>query len=129
MPLALPSMAASTDRAAGKPTAVRRLAPDALTPNSFSISIYGDPSGQLEDLLGSIREHGILVPLVVAAGLEPGTWDILSGHRRWACARALGLEAVPCEVRRVRSEVSRRSLVLEFNRQRRKSFSQLMREA
>ena len=122
-----PDAVARTGRTVGNPSTVRWLEPQSLTPNALSISVYGDPSQQLEDLMGSIQEHGILVPLVVAAGPEHG-WEI-SGHRRWACALALGLDEVPCEIRVIRSEASRRCLVLEFNRQRRKSFSQLMREA
>jgi len=54
---------------------------------------------------------------------------VLSGHRRLACARALGLVEVPCEVRDLRGRAARRLAVLEYNRQRRKTFSQLMREA
>ena len=88
MPLAIPPLAASTGHTVGKSTAVRWLDPQVLTANPLSLSVYGDPSQQLEDLIGSIREHGILVPLVVAAGPEQGTWEILSGHRRWACAGA-----------------------------------------
>ena len=59
--------------------------------NPFSLSIYGEPSAEIDDLLPSIREHGILVALVVAPGPKPGTWEVLSGHRRLACALALGL--------------------------------------
>ena len=77
----------------------------------------------------SIRDHGILVPLVVAARSEPGTWQVVSGHRRLACAIALGLENVPCEVRTFSSDATRYLAVLEYNRQRRKNFSQTMREA
>ena len=70
----------------------------------------------------------MLVPLVVARRARPG-WEVLSGHRRLACARALGLAEVPCEVRDVRGRAARRLAVLEYNRQRRKTFSQMMREA
>jgi ParB family chromosome partitioning protein len=129
MSLAIPPVTASTGHTVDKSTAVRWLGPRFLTANPLSLSVYGDPSEQLEDLMGSIQEHGILVPLVVAAGRERGMWEILSGHRRRACALALGLDEIPCEVRLIHSEASRRRLVLEFNRQRRKSFSQLMREA
>ena len=129
MPLAIPPAAARTVSTTGKPTALRWISPQFLTVNPLSLSVYGDPSQDLDDLVVSIRENGILVPLVVAAGSERGTWEILSGHRRWGCAMALGLDEVPCEIWRVRSEAARRRLVLEFNRQRRKSFSQLMREA
>ncbi len=48
-------------------------------------------SAEIGDLIASVREHGILVPLVVAApGPEPQTWEVISGHRRLACARHWG---------------------------------------
>ncbi len=99
--------------------------------NSFSIEIYGDPNSESADLLESIREHGVLVPLVVApvSGRRGSGWEVLSGHRRLACARALGLTEVPCEVREILSNAARQRAVLEYNRQRSKTFSQLMREA
>ena len=68
--------------------------------NSFSIAIYGDPTARSDDLLESIREHGILVPLVVAPAGAVG----LGGPLRpspLACARALGLARSPA--RSVRS--------------------------
>ena len=61
------------------------------------------------------------------AGSE--VYELVSGHRRLACARALGLTEVPCEVRALGSRTARRRAVLEYNRQRRKTFSQMMREA
>ena len=100
-----------------------------LKPNDFSLSIYGDPTVEIDDLLPSIREHGILVALVVAAGPLPGIWEVISGHRRLACAQALGLTRIPCEVRYMPDGMERCRSILEYNRQRRKTFSQLMREA
>jgi hypothetical protein len=97
--------------------------------NSFSLSLYGDPAADLDDLLPSIREHGILVALVVIPEGRLGTWEVISGHRRLACARALGLTKVPCEVRHLPLGKCRQHAILEYNRQRRKNFSQLMREA
>ncbi len=107
----------------------RLLALAELRPNSFSLSIYGDPDREIDDLVESIRAHGVLVPLVVAPGSDASGWEVLSGHRRLACARSLGLREVPCEVREIRGGAARRLAVLEYNRQRRKTFSQLMREA
>ncbi len=124
-PRILPIPGSTTIKSMG----VRWLGPNCLIANPLSLSVYGDPSADLEGLQESIREQGILVPLVVAEGARAGTWDILSGHRRWASAKALGLTQVPCEVRQIASEAVRRRLVLEYNRQRRKSYSQLMREA
>ena len=70
-----------------------------LRASRFSRSIYGDPAAETDDLLQSIRDHGILVPLVVARWTEQEAWEVISGHRRLACAIALGLARVPCEVR------------------------------
>lgn len=100
-----------------------------LKPNTFSLSIYGDPATDVDDLVPSIREFGILVPLTVAPSLRPDTWDVISGHRRLACAIVLGLPQVPCEIWDLPMGAVRQSAVLEFNRHRRKTFSQLMREA
>jgi ParB-like chromosome segregation protein Spo0J len=108
---------------------VTPLAPDQIRFNPFSIDIYGDPAAELDDLIDSIREHGVLVPLVVASDAGSATYELVSGHRRLACARALGLPEVPCEVGAWATQVLRRRAVLEYNRQRRKTFSQMMREA
>ena len=85
------------------------------------------PTGETDGLLESVRAEGVLVPLVVA---RVGTgWEVVSGHRRLACALALGLAEVPCEVRQFGTRAARRLAILEYNRQRRKTFSQMMREA
>ena len=97
--------------------------------NHFSISVYGEPNLQTDGLLDSIREHGVLDPLVVAPSLGRGRWEVVSGHRRLACALELGHQSVPCVIREIPDGDARRAAILEFNRHRRKSFSQLMREA
>lgn len=104
-----------------------RLATLRLKENPFSITVYGDPAAETEGLLESIQEHGVLVPLVVRADGEG--WEVVSGHRRLACARLLGLKELPCEIREIRGTAAVRLAVLEYNRQRHKRFSQLMREA
>lgn len=47
----------------------------------------------LVDLVDSIREHGILEPLVVAK--TPAGYQIIAGERRWRSARIVGLKTVP----------------------------------
>ena len=108
-------------------TTIRSLPSSSLRPNAFSQAIYGDPASEADGLLASIREAGILVPLVVAR--EGDDHEVLSGHRRLACAVALGLEDVPCQVVKVGRGAARRRAVLDYNRQRRKTFRQMMREA
>ena len=118
-------MTATIDRHA---LAARPLPCWSLRPSPFSVAVYGDPSAEADGLLDSVRERGVLVPLVVARAGKGG-WEILSGHRRHACAVALGMEAVPCQEVRMASPEDRRRAILDYNRQRRKTFSQTMREA
>lgn len=51
----------------------------------------------LTDLVNSIREQGILEPIVVAK--TPAGYQIVAGERRWRAARILGLGKVPVIVR------------------------------
>ena len=49
------------------PSAIHSLAVEQIRPNPFSLAIYGDPTAEIDDLVESIRKHGVLVPLVVVA--------------------------------------------------------------
>jgi len=51
----------------------------------------------LVDLVDSIREHGILEPLVVAK--TPAGFQIIAGERRWRAAKLAGLTHVPAIIR------------------------------
>src|SRR3989344_6725978 len=51
----------------------------------------------LNDLVESIREQGILEPLVVAS--TPAGYQIIAGERRWRAAKILGLEKVPVVIK------------------------------
>jgi len=85
--------------------------------------LYGSESlGEV--FLHSVKEKGILVPLAIK---QDGT--IISGHRRWRAAMAVGLQTVPVEVVSYDNELDEREAVIEFNRQREKTFSQKMAEA
>jgi ParB family chromosome partitioning protein len=56
--------------------------------------------GSLEGLKASIRQHGILQPIVVSPA-GGGRYKIVAGHRRFAAATQLGLKTVPAVVRTV----------------------------
>lgn len=59
----------------------------------------------LADLADSIKEHGILQPVIVTKSvkdLDKGQdveYTLIAGHRRWAAARMLGLPHVPAIIR------------------------------
>ena len=56
--------------------------------------------GDLTELAESIREQGLIHPLVVEA-VALGRYRIVAGERRFSACRQLGLETVPCLVRTV----------------------------
>lgn len=70
-----------------------------LKPGKFQPRLRFDDE-KLTTLIDSIREKGIIQPLVVRP-LEKdlGTYEIIAGERRWRAARTLNLENVPVVVR------------------------------
>jgi ParB family chromosome partitioning protein len=73
--------------------------------------------GELDELAASIKEHGVLQPLVVTTGQVPGEFTLIAGERRLEAARRAGLETVPVVVRAA-SEQERLLLALIENVQR-----------
>ena len=70
----------------------------------------------LAELADSIREHGIIQPLLVRK-LETGGYQLVAGERRWRAARMIGLDEVPVIVRDM-SETEVLELALIENLQR-----------
>ena len=55
---------------------------------------------EIEELAQSIREKGVLQPILVRpAPGAPGEWQIVAGERRWRAAQLAGLHVVPILVR------------------------------
>ena len=52
----------------------------------------------LDELAASIREHGIIQPLIVSER-DNGQYDLVAGERRWRAAQRAGLEYIPVIVR------------------------------
>jgi hypothetical protein len=80
----------------------------------------------VKSLAKSIREHGVQEPIVISAD-----GYILSGHRRHTAARMARLTEVPCRVNPIRRDTDPDGfirLLREFNRQRVKSFDEVVRE-
>jgi ParB family chromosome partitioning protein len=54
--------------------------------------------GELENLAASIREHGVIQPLIVSPG-KNGMYTLIAGERRLQAARKAGLNTVPVVIR------------------------------
>lgn len=63
-------------------------------------------------LADSIREHGMLQPIVVRP-LGTGTYQIVAGERRWRAARRLGLDEVPVNIRELSDEEAMQIAIIE----------------
>lgn len=53
---------------------------------------------ELEELMDSIKQNGILQPILVKP-LEEGKYEIIAGERRWRAAKMLGLEEIPAIIK------------------------------
>lgn len=54
----------------------------------------------LTDLMNSIKERGILLPLIVSEE-KPGEYQLIAGERRYRAAKTLGLDTVPVMIKNV----------------------------
>lgn len=70
----------------------------------------------LSTLAESIKQHGVLQPLLVRP-MESGGYQIVAGERRWRAARMAGLEEVPVFIRKL-SDQQTMELALVENLQR-----------
>jgi len=54
---------------------------------------------ELEELTASIREKGVLQPILVRPAVYAGQFEIVAGERRWRAAQRNGLRTIPALVR------------------------------
>lgn len=91
--------------------AVRQIAVDRITPNPKQPRIAADPAA-LADLTASIREHGVLQPILVRP-LERGHYEIVAGERRWRAVTALALALIPAIIEEMSDEQAIEIAVIE----------------
>ncbi len=70
----------------------------------------------IANLADSIREHGILQPILVRP-MASGGYQIVAGERRWRAARMLGLDEVPVNIKEL-SDVETMQIAIIENLQR-----------
>lgn len=75
---------------------VETISIDAIKPNAAQPRKTFDKE-KLEDMAASIKEHGIIQPIIVRPSGKG--YEIVAGERRYRAARAAGLKEVPCIVR------------------------------
>ena len=89
---------------APQPTGLREAPLDAISPNPLQPRTHFDQA-ELQELAASIREVGLIQPLIVqAVAAEAGQaerYQLITGERRWRAARLAGLQRVPVVVKDV----------------------------
>lgn len=81
---------------------VASVAIDSLEPNPLQPRSEWDDE-RLEELSASIREHGVIQPLIVTRGIGRKEYQIVAGERRWRAARKAGMQEVPVLIRDISS--------------------------
>ena len=107
------------DAAAGQvpePGTIHQVALDLIRPSPHNPRRSMD-EGELDGLAASIREHGLLQPLIVSHEAGKG-FDLIAGHRRLAAVRKLGWSTVACLVRAPVDSATARALQIIENLQR-----------
>ena len=71
---------------------------DEISPNRFQPRKYFDDN-KLEELVASIRENGVLQPILVQKS-DTG-YELVVGERRWRASKKAGLKKIPALIREV----------------------------
>lgn len=116
-PSAPQTSAGPTDSSAGQPLRqvagayFEEVAVGAITPNPRQPRTTFDEEA-LEELAASIREVGLLQPVVVRSA-APGRYELVMGERRWRASQLAGLEVIPAIVRETSDDDMLRDALME----------------
>lgn len=66
---------------------------------------------KLDELAASIREHGIIQPVVLRS--TDGGYEIVAGERRWRAARKAGIKKIPCVIKELSDEQNMLVAIIE----------------
>lgn len=66
---------------------------------------------KLEELAASIKEHGLIQPVVLRKSGKG--YEIVAGERRWRAARKIGIKEVPCIVKELTDEENMLLAIIE----------------
>ncbi|HEX5590761.1 MAG TPA: ParB/RepB/Spo0J family partition protein [Candidatus Limnocylindrales bacterium] len=100
----------SSDRA-GRSTGVRVIPVDRIHPNPEQPRLAIDPV-PLEELAASIREHGVLQPILLRP-LGNNEYELIAGERRWRASKAAGLETIPALVEEIDDDTALEISIIE----------------
>lgn len=108
------SAAAATSAPAAHESAegLKEIPVSAIEPNRHQPRTVFDEE-QLTALVESVRSLGVLQPVLVRPGANPGQYELIAGERRWRAARRAGLQTIPAIVRSVEELAALEQAVVE----------------
>jgi ParB family transcriptional regulator, chromosome partitioning protein len=83
---------------------VQHLRVDAIVPNRYQPRQTFSPQ-ELAELTASLKQHGLLQPILVRRKGD-GIYELISGERRWRAAKEAGLETIQAVIRNCGDEES-----------------------
>ena len=94
-----------------RPAAVRNIPVDKVVPNPNQPRLAMDKAG-LDDLTASVREHGVLQPILVRPRPN-GRYELIAGERRWRAAKGAGHATIPALIEEIDDETALEIAVIE----------------
>ena len=93
-----------------RPSTATDLLIDEISPNRLQPRNYFDDK-KLNELMTSIKEYGVLQPVVVQK-VDSG-FELIVGERRWRASKKLGLKKIPAVIREVNDTQSLEIAIIE----------------
>jgi ParB family chromosome partitioning protein len=106
-----PSIVSLLSAEGGRTVGVRNVPIDRIEANPENPRLVFEPSA-LEELAASIREHGVLQPVL----LRPhgsNQFQLVAGERRWRAARMAGLAAIPAIIEELDDDLALEIAIIE----------------
>ncbi len=106
-----PSIVSLLSAEGGRTSGVRNIPIDRVEANPENPRVVFDEAA-LDELAASIREHGVLQPVLVRPH-GPNQYQLVAGERRWRAARRAGLNAIPALVEELDDDVALEIAIIE----------------
>ncbi len=97
--------------APSRPGGIRNLPLDRIVPNPEQPRVTFIQE-TIDELAASIREHGVLQPVLVRP-LGPGQFQLVAGERRWRASQRAGLTTIPAMIEEIDDETALEIAIIE----------------
>jgi ParB family chromosome partitioning protein len=94
-----------------RPAAIRNIPVTKVDPNPNQPRLAMDKAG-MDDLTASVKEHGVLQPILVRP-LADGRYQLIAGERRWRAAGSAGLASIPALIEDIDDETALEISIIE----------------